>query len=42
VAALVAIPLRRYPELRRRAYPQLLVGLAVLVVALALLAVYVP
>lgn len=42
VAALVAIPLRRYPQLRRRTYPQLLVALAVLVVAFGLLAAYLP
>lgn len=42
VAALAAIPLRRYPELRRRAYPQVLLGLAVLVLGFGLLAGYLP
>ncbi len=42
VAALVAIPLRWYPSLRRRAYPQLLVVLAVLVLAVGLLSAYLP
>lgn len=42
VAALAAVPLRRYPELRHRAYPQLLVGLGVLVLLFALLADYLP
>lgn len=40
VAALAAIPLRWRPALRRHAYPQLLIGLGILVLVFGLLAAY--
>lgn len=40
VAALMAVPLRRSPVLLRRVYPQLLIGLGVLVLAFGLLATF--
>ena len=42
IAALVAVPLRWRPALRRRAYPQVLIGLGMLVLVFGILAAYLP